>query len=139
MSGVRGAMGGTVRILWAVSLWALLADTESALAQAPAALPAARATHPAHRGWTSEDRLRRLTQLLDLSAPQQSQVKDLLELRQQQAVKLQALDSVSAVDRVHRLQALDRRTVEQIKRVLTPAQLRLYDPHPDDPHPAAAP
>jgi len=123
-------MGRTIKILWAVSLWALLAGTENALAQAPAAPPAVRATHPAYRSWTSEDRLRRLTQLLDLSASQQSQVKELLERRQQQAVQLGTADSVSARDRARRLQALDRRTVEQIKRLLTPAQLRLYEPHP---------
>jgi len=128
MPGGWGAMGRTVRILWAVSLWAWLAGGEIALAQGSAAPPAVRTTHPGYRSWTSEDRLRLLTKSLDLSVSQQSQVKEILERRQQQAVQMRGLDSASALDRARRLQDLDRRTVEQIKRVLTPAQLRLYDP-----------
>jgi hypothetical protein len=128
MPGGCSTISRTVRILWAVSLWAWLAGGEIALAQGSATPPAVRATHPGYRSWTSEDRLRLLTKSLDLSVSQQSQVKEILERRQQQAVQMRGLDSASALDRARRLQDLDRRTVEQIKRVLTPAQLRLYDP-----------
>ena len=76
---------------------------------------------------TVDDRLRRLTQYLELSAEQQAKVRVILQQRQAMAERLRAAGSVSAIDRVRQIQAMDRQIVARIKAELTEEQRRKYD------------
>jgi hypothetical protein len=128
---------------------ALYADTEPASTPEPA--PAKTATGgPASaspsrpprqpfRAWTTEDRLRQLTRTLSLSSEQQVKVKVILDHRLARALQIRSDNSVSALDRARRLQALDRSVVEEIKQVLTPSQLQKYDPAGGRPWPGGGP
>ena len=76
---------------------------------------------------TVDDRMRRLTQFLELSAEQQVKLRVILQQRQALAERLRAGGSISAIDRVRQIQAMDRQTVARIKAELTEDQRRKYD------------
>jgi hypothetical protein len=87
--------------------------------------------HPQHPKLTIEDRVKRLTATLALTTPQQAEVRGILTRRQSALERLRADTALSAVDRVHRYNAVDQRTIDQIKGVLTEEQRQKYAPtHP---------
>jgi len=85
---------------------------------------------PPHRSKKSyiEARLNILTKRLDLSDAQQSAVKDILEERQQQTLRIRRDPSISGSARIERFRALQDSTVERIRAVLNEEQKKKYDP-----------
>jgi hypothetical protein len=75
-----------------------------------------------------EARLNILTKRLDLSDAQQSAVKNILEERQQQTLRIRRDPSISGSDRIERFRALQDSTVERIRAVLNEEQKKKYDP-----------
>jgi hypothetical protein len=69
-----------------------------------------------------------LTKSLDLNDVQQSAVKNILEQRQQQTLRIRRNPSISGSDRIEQFRALQDSTVERIRAVLTEEQKKKYDP-----------
>ena len=80
-----------------------------------------------HRGRVSlDDQVKGLAKNLDLSEAQQAAVKRILERRQQESLRI--MRTSSGPDGIGRLQALQIRTVEQIRSVLNDEQKKKYNP-----------
>ena len=69
-----------------------------------------------------------LTRNLDLNDVQQSAVKNILEQRQQETLRIRRDPSISGSDRIERFRALQDSTVERIRAVLNEEQKKKYDP-----------
>lgn len=85
---------------------------------------------PPHRSKKSymEARLNILTKRLDLSDAQRSALKNILEERQQQTLRIRRDPSISGSARIERFRALQDTTVERIRALLTDEQKQKYDP-----------
>ena len=85
---------------------------------------------PQHRSRKSniDARVSILTKSLDLNDVQQSAVKNILEQRQQQTLRIRRNPSISGSDRIEQFRALQDSTVERIRAVLTEEQKKKYDP-----------
>lgn len=85
---------------------------------------------PAHRPRKSniDARVRILTKSLDLNDMQQSAVKNILEERQQQTLRIRRDPSISGSARIERFRMLQDSTVERIRAVLNEEQKKKYDP-----------
>lgn len=73
---------------------------------------------------TIEGQVRSLTARLELSEAQQAEVKAILRHRDANAQRIRADASFSALDRGHALYAVDSEATVQIKKLLSPEQLR---------------
>lgn len=125
-------------------LWADVAVVTHAEDVAPSAAPhadtpSARAAYPRSQKITVDERLQRLTESLSLSTEQQTQVRLILERRQAEVERLRLDATPSAVERVHMYRAVDERTVERIKNVLSEEQRQKYSPPRAPAHEASAP
>jgi hypothetical protein len=110
-------------------LLALWFHGASALAQAPEApTPTPRVNqHPSRRSHI-DARVSILAKSLDLTAEQQSAVKNILEQRQQKTLLIRHDPSISGSTRIERFRMLQESTVERIRAVLNDEQKKKYDP-----------
>jgi hypothetical protein len=129
-----GSVGVTasLRILGILNLTLLLtifwssvpAWTQSSSAPAQSGSEDSRASK---RG-SVDQRVARLTQALQLSEPQQSAVKKILEQRREQFWQIRRDPSLSGSERIDRVRALQESTVKEIRSVLTEEQKQKYNP-----------
>lgn len=87
-----------------------------------------KAAHPARRGASVDDRVKRLAKALDLTDKQQVAVKNILEQRQQEMLRIRTDESIPGNQRIDRLRALQDQTVYRIRAVLNEEQKKKYDP-----------
>jgi hypothetical protein len=73
-----------------------------------------------------DDQVKGLAQNLNLNAEQQASVKEILEQRQRDSLRI--LRNSSTTDRVSSLRFLQLRTAAQIRAVLDDAQKQKYNP-----------
>jgi hypothetical protein len=85
---------------------------------------------PPHRSRKSNiaARVSILTKNLDLTDAQQSAVKNILEQRQEQTLRIRRDPSISGSARIEQFRALQDSTVERIRAVLNEEQKKKYDP-----------
>jgi Spy/CpxP family protein refolding chaperone len=86
--------------------------------------------HPAsshHKRPTLDDRIAVLGKNLDLTEPQRSAVKKILEQRQQQTLRIRDSGAPGNV-RIEQFRALQEKTIVQIRALLTDEQKKKYDP-----------
>jgi hypothetical protein len=83
---------------------------------------------PARMRGNLDQRVARLTQALQLSEPQQSAVRGILEQRKEQFWRIRHDPSLPGSERIERVRALQQATAEQIRGVLNDEQKKKYDP-----------
>ena len=107
------------------TLWAspLLAQSNGV-----AAATSAQPTHTTHRRASLDSRVKAFAAALKLNEAQQEAVKRVLELRQQETLRLRRDPSISGSVRIERFRALQDQTVERIRAVLNDEQKTKYDP-----------
>ncbi len=93
-----------------------------ATAYAQMGAPAGGAEHGQHQPMSADQRLQMLTQQLNLTSDQQTQIKPILENESQQMQSLRSDTSLSQQDRMSKMQAIHETTSSQIKPILTPDQ-----------------
>jgi non-ribosomal peptide synthetase component F len=121
----------TKRCAVALLLLALSLPCTPMLAQASdAGSLGPQAPAPPHHSRKSniDTRVSILTKSLDLDEAQQSAVKNILEQRQQQTLRIRRDPSISGSARIDRFRALQDSTVERIRAVLNDEQKKKYDP-----------
>jgi Spy/CpxP family protein refolding chaperone len=115
-----------VGVLLLLALWF---DGASALAQAPeATTPQPQVNQRPSRRSNIDARVSMLAKSLDLTAEQQSAVKNILEQRQQKTLLIRRDPSISGSARIERFRMLQESTVERIRAVLNDEQKKRYDP-----------
>jgi hypothetical protein len=77
---------------------------------------------------TMDAQVKRFAESLDLSETQQSEVKKILEFRQQQTRRIRLDESLSGAERISRIRGLQDSTVARIRAVLNDDQKKKYDP-----------
>lgn len=108
-------------------LFTLALTQESSRAQgSEAASPPRHASGRARRR-TLDDRIAVLSKNLNLTEPQRSAVKKILEQRQQETLRIRNSEAPGSV-RVEQFRALQDKTILQIRAVLTDEQKKKYDP-----------
>lgn len=80
-----------------------------------------------HRRMDSDAQLKRLTKQLNLSADQQSQIKPILDSRQQQMQQLWQDQSLSREDRRQKMTAIQSDSTSKIEAVLNDTQKQKYE------------
>ena len=90
--------------------------------------PHARGAPHQHSGHTLEDRVRILTQWLNLDATQQTEVRKVLQGQREQVKSLWSDTSVPAAQRISATQAISDRTGDQIRAMLNEEQKKKYNP-----------
>jgi len=75
-----------------------------------------------------DGRVKVLAKNLDLNEAQQSAVKNILEQRRQETLRLRLDSSVTPSSRIARFRVLQDKTVERIRAVLNEEQRKKYDP-----------
>jgi hypothetical protein len=88
----------------------------------------------AHRPRSVTDQLDGLTIQLHLTADQRARVKIILERRRAEILRLRSADSLTAVDRFNKLEAVKRDALEEINGLLTEQQRKIFRPEPSTPH-----
>jgi len=128
MAKSRTAIGIVPAIVASAVLWFAVGDSVCAQTDPiPRGAPRSLA-HDLRRVMTVDDRVQRLSVDLHLTANQQREVRVILERRQAQVMEARFAQSVTAVDRLRRMQDADRESVERIKALLSSEQLQLYTP-----------
>jgi len=101
----------------------------SALAQTPEiSAPQPQAKQPPSKRSNIDVRVSALAKTLDLTAEQQSAVKNILEQRQRKTLLIRRDPSISGSARIDRFRMLQETTVERIRAVLNDEQKKRYDP-----------
>jgi Spy/CpxP family protein refolding chaperone len=80
-----------------------------------------------HRGMNPDAQLKHMTKQLNLSADQQSQIKPILDSRQQQMQQLWQDQSMSRQDRHQKMMSIQQDTSNQIESVLNDTQKQKYE------------
>jgi len=105
--------------------------TGAALAQDQSAAPPPQQQQNSNwhgrRGMDPDAQLKRLTKRLDLSADQQSQIKPILDSRQQQMQQLWQDQSLSREDRRQKMTDIQSDTTSKIEAVLNDTQKQKYE------------
>jgi len=83
--------------------------------------------HGQHQPMSADQRLQMLTQQLNLTSDQQSQIKPILENESQQMQSLHSDSSLSQQDRMSKMREIRQNTASQIKPILTPDQQTKWD------------
>lgn len=125
---IRRNRQGLTWIARALLLNALLAVSLVAQTTDASPTPPPRATRPARRRATLDDRVKALAKALDLTDKQQVAVKNILEQRQQEVLRIRNDESIPGNQRIDRLRALQDQTVYRIRAVLNDEQKKKYDP-----------
>jgi Spy/CpxP family protein refolding chaperone len=99
----------------------------AAFAQDQSAPPSPPPNMQGHRGMDPDTQLKRLTKQLDLSADQQSQIKPILDSRQQQMQQLWQDQSMSRDDRHQKMTEIQSDTTNKIEAVLNDTQKQKYE------------
>ena len=86
---------------------------------------------------TLEERVRALTQALDLDAVQQSELRKVLESQREQVARIWADSSVAPGYRIIATQAISDKTADRIRGLLNDEQRKRFNP-PKPPHDAAS-
>jgi hypothetical protein len=109
---------------------------DTSVEAAPAGAPA----HAPHRwkGRTVDDRVKAMSQALDLNPTQQSELKKTLEDQREQVRRLLNDPSVPAENRIGALRAINDQTVERIRGFLNEEQKKKYFPNGPLPSPGAS-
>ncbi len=81
-----------------------------------------------HNRLSLDDRINRFAKSLDLSEAQKSAVKEILEQRQQEILRIRRDLSLAGRAGIDRFRALQEKTVERIRAVLNEEQKKKYDP-----------
>jgi Spy/CpxP family protein refolding chaperone len=110
-------------LLFAVNLAAQAPSTPASTSDQAAA----GASSKRHRA-SIDDRVKQLTKGLDLSEPQQTGVKKILEEQQRQVLRIRDNPSISGETRISQFRALQVDTVERIRGILNEDQKKKYDP-----------
>ena len=76
---------------------------------------------------TAEQRLQRMTQQLNLTSEQQTQIKPILESESQQMQELRGNASLSQQDRMAKIQEIRQTTASQIKPILNADQQTKFE------------
>jgi hypothetical protein len=128
MFRVRAVAAGF--LVWAGSLAAQ--QSPSPTAPAPAQAAGAPSLAPRSTGRSArpslDDRVKGLARSLDLNEAQQATVKKILEQLQRETLRLRLDPSPTGGPAIDRFRALQDRTVELIRSVLSPEQKEKYDP-----------
>jgi hypothetical protein len=98
------------------------------LAQLAGAASPARQTHGGHRGPSMDDRVKVVARNLDLTEAQQAAVKEILEQRQQETLRIRLDPAINGGARIERFRALQDTTVVRIRAILNEEQRKKYDP-----------
>jgi periplasmic protein CpxP/Spy len=101
--------------------------TGAAFAQDQSAPPSPPPNMHGRRGMDPDAQLKRLTKQLDLSADQQSQIKPILDSRQQQMQQLWQDQSLSPDDRHQKMTGIQSDTTNKIEAVLNDTQKQKYE------------
>ena len=80
-----------------------------------------------HHGMSADQQLKKMTKKLDLSTDQQSQIKPILDSRDQQMEQLQADKSMSSQDRHQKMMDIQQDTSQKIEGVLNDTQKQKYE------------
>ena len=99
----------------------------AALAQDDSGPPPQNSNMQEHRGMNPDMQLKRMTKQLDLSADQQSQIKPILDSRQQQMEQLRQDQSMSRQDRRQKMMAIQQDSSSKIEGVLNDTQKQKYE------------
>ena len=119
----------TKRCAVALLLLALPLPGTPVLAQASDAGSLGPQATPHHSRRSNIDaRVSTLKKSLDLDEAQQSAVKNILEQRQQETLRIRRDPSISGGARIERFRALQDNTVERIRALLNDEQKKKYDP-----------
>jgi len=121
-------LGGTFLFLILVLPAGLLAPDSWAAGQASGGDGSQRQRRSRFKRPSLDDQVKRFAETLDLNETQQSEVKKILERRQEQGSRIIRDPSPSGGDRVGKLHALNQSTVAQIRAVLTDQQKGKYNP-----------
>jgi hypothetical protein len=125
----RGRLGKTLlSIILALPLGHLVPSRAFAEGQAPGGVVPQRQKRRQHNRPNLDDRVSLFAKSLDLSEAQKSAVKNTLEQRQQQTLRILRDASISGSARTDQLRALQVRTVERIRAILNEEQKKKYDP-----------
>jgi hypothetical protein len=92
------------------------------------------AQHGVPRPRSVADQLDRLTTQLHLSADQQARVKIILDRRQAEMLRLRGTDSLTAMDRFTKLEAVKRDALEKISALLSDEQRKSFPLSPQRPN-----
>lgn len=98
-----------------------------ATAYAQMGAPAGGEMHGQHQPMSADQRLQMMTQQLNLTSDQQTQIKPILENESTQMQSLRSDSSLSQQDRMSKMQEIRQNTSSQIKPILTPDQQTKYD------------
>jgi hypothetical protein len=98
------------------------------LAQVADAARPARQTNGGHRGASIDDRVKVFAKNLDLNEAQQAAVKEILEQRQQETLRIRLDPTITGGARIARFRVLQDNTVERIRVILNEEQRKKYDP-----------
>jgi len=99
----------------------------AAFAQDNSAPPQNEGMHGHRGGMDPAQQLQHMTKALDLSADQQSQIKPILDARQQQMQQLFQDQSMSREDRRAKMQSIQQDTSSKIETVLNDTQKQKYE------------
>ncbi len=126
---LKNGLGKTILLLaLALPAWVLLTGV-LAVSQTSGSDTKPQTRPPVRRrAVTIDDQVKRFAASLDLSEPQQSEVKKILEFRQQQTRRIRLDESLSGAERISRIRALQDSTVARIRAVLNDDQKKKYDP-----------
>jgi Spy/CpxP family protein refolding chaperone len=104
----------------------MLLPNTPAVGQASEPTPPPRSAPHRYRRITIDDQVKGLTKSLDLTETQQTAVKKILELRQQESLRIWR--GTSGSERVSRFRMLQVRTASRIRSVLNDEQKKKYNP-----------
>jgi hypothetical protein len=106
----------------------LLQPNAQAAGQAAADVAAKPQVRHKYRHFSIDDQVKQLAKNLDLSETQQSEMKRILQQRQEQVRRLRSNPSFSGAERVDKFRSLQEGTATQIRAVLNEEQKKKYDP-----------
>jgi hypothetical protein len=87
-----------------------------------------------HRPRSVTDQLDRLTIQLHLTADQRARVKIILDRRRAEILRLRSADSLTAMNRFTKLEAVKRDALEEINGLLTEQQRKIFRPSRQPPN-----
>jgi hypothetical protein len=99
----------------------------------PANEPQPPSARGVHQPRSVTDQLDLLTIQLHLTADQRARVKIILDRRRAEILRLRRADSLTAVDRFNKLEAVKRDALEEINGLLTEQQRKIFRPEPSTP------
>jgi len=103
-------------------------SSSTSLSFAQSNTPTTAPTHVSRNHPTVDDRVKVLARSLELNESQQSAVKNILERRQRETMRLRRDPTITGSARIEQFRMLQDRTAEEIRAVLNEEQRKKYDP-----------